>query len=63
MGRRLEVCTVTAFSLFGMKGSNLHHDYSWDVNANTWFERADGQYTFDGVTFHDIPDMSRTRYD
>ena len=46
-----------------MKWCNQHLDYSWDLNANTWVERADGQYTFDGVTFHGIPAMSRTRYD
>ena len=35
-------------------------DYSWI--SETWVERSDGEYTFNGVTFHDIPDMTNTRY-
>ena len=38
-------------------------NYSWDVSANTWVDRSDGEYTFDGETFHDLPDMSYTRYE
>ena len=35
-------------------------DYSWI--SETWDERSDGEYTFDGETFHDIPAMTTTRY-